>query len=211
MRSLTVLRACMVQACHRSTVNPKKYAHGFCFALLCCGYTLTDFPISIRLTSLALWQSNDCPSASKATLMYMDKYFMWIHYERLHNHNKAKHNKTVCTFLGIYCRLLFRPKIFAFSELTVLDIASFNDRRLFHSWLNSNCKWFDDLSWLVYTNIMIHRLESAIPWTSSSLQWRNGMANFSCTYPIYKCRFNYMFAIQGLMYILTIRTSTCRK
>ena len=78
-------------------------AHGFCFAVLCCGYTLTDFPISIRLTSLALWQSNDCPSASKATLMNMDKYFMWIHYERLHNHNKAKHNKTVCIFLGIYC------------------------------------------------------------------------------------------------------------
>ena len=85
------------------TVYPKKYAHGFCFAVFCCGYTLTDFPISIRLTSLALWQSNDCPSASKATLMNMDKYFMWIHYERLHNHNKAKHNKTVCIFLGIYC------------------------------------------------------------------------------------------------------------
>ena len=62
------------------TVYPKKYAHGFCFAVLCCGYTLTDFPISTRLTSLALWQSNDCPSASKATLMNMDKYFMWIHY-----------------------------------------------------------------------------------------------------------------------------------
>ena len=86
------------------TVYPKKYAHGFCFAVLCCGYTLTDFPISIRLTSLALWQSNYCPSASKATLMNMDKYFMWIHYERLRNHNKAKHNNTVCIFLGIYCK-----------------------------------------------------------------------------------------------------------
>ena len=94
---------CPVQ---RSTVYPKKYAHGFCFAVLCCGYTLTDFSISIRLTSLALGQSNDCPSASKATLMNMDKYFMWIHYERLHNHNKAKHNKPVCIFLGIYCMLL---------------------------------------------------------------------------------------------------------
>ena len=76
--------------------------------------TLTDFPISIRLTSLALWQSNDCPSASKATLMNMDKYFMWIHYERLHNHNKTKHNKTVCKFLGIYCISYFyfrRPGI----------------------------------------------------------------------------------------------------
>ena len=86
-----------------TTVYPKKYAHGFCFAVLCCGYTLTDFPISIRLTSLALWQSNDCPNASKATLMNMDKYFMWIHYERLRNHNKAKHNTTVCIFLEIYC------------------------------------------------------------------------------------------------------------
>ena len=86
-----------------NTVYPKKYAHGFCFAVLCCVYTLTDFPISIRLTSLALWQSNECPSASKATLMNIDKYFMWIHYERLHNHNKAKHNKTVCIFLGMYC------------------------------------------------------------------------------------------------------------
>ena len=89
--------------CITDTVYPKKYAHGFCSTVLCCGYTLTDFPISIRLTSLALWQSNDCPSASKATLMNMDKYFMWIQYERLHNHNKAKHNKTVCIFLAIYC------------------------------------------------------------------------------------------------------------
>ena len=88
---------------HWCTVYPKKYAHGFCSAVFCCCYTLTDFPISTRLTSLALWQSNDCPSASKATLMNMDKYFMWIHYERLRNHNKAKHNKTVSIFLGIYC------------------------------------------------------------------------------------------------------------
>ena len=90
------------------TLYPKKYAHGFCFAVLCCGYILTDFPISIRLTSLALWLSNDCPSASKATLMNMDKYFMWIHHERLHNNNKAKHNKTVCIFFGIYCMKEFR-------------------------------------------------------------------------------------------------------
>ena len=38
--------------------------------------------------------------------MNMDKYFMWMHYERLHNHNIAKHNKTVCIFLGIYCKSL---------------------------------------------------------------------------------------------------------
>ena len=27
---------------------------------------------------------------------------MWNHYERLHNHNKTKHNKTVCIFIAIY-------------------------------------------------------------------------------------------------------------
>ena len=37
--------------------------------------------------------------------MNMDKYFMWINYELLHNHNKAKHNKTVCIFPGIYCNM----------------------------------------------------------------------------------------------------------
>ena len=109
------------------TVYPKKYAHVFCFAVLCCGYTLTDFPISTRLTSLALWQSNDCSSASKATLMNMDKYFMWIHYERLHNHNKAKHNKTVCIFLWIYCTFMTvmtnrhcnHPWVSSYPEVTV--------------------------------------------------------------------------------------------
>ena len=90
-------------AYHKVQYIPRNMHTVFCFAVLCCGYTLTDFPRSIRLTSLALWQSNDCPSASKATLMNMDKYLMWIHYERLHNHNKAKHNKTVCIFLGINC------------------------------------------------------------------------------------------------------------
>ena len=35
----------------------KKYAHGFCFAVLCCGYTLTDFPIS-NLTIPQCQQSN---------------------------------------------------------------------------------------------------------------------------------------------------------
>ena len=107
---------------HLHTVYPKKYAHGFCFAVLCCGYTLTDFPISIRLTSLALWQSNDCPSASKATPMNMDKYFMWIHYERLHNHNKAKHNETVCIFLGIYCKTMrcnFPPVLYLQRRLSM--------------------------------------------------------------------------------------------
>ena len=113
-----------VQCIVSYTVYPKKSAHGFCFVVLCCGYTLTDFPISIMLTSLVLWQSNDCPIASKATLMNMDKYFMWIHYERLRNHNKAKHNKTVCIFLGIYCTCHLQDYFKMNGELTTLALAS---------------------------------------------------------------------------------------
>ena len=133
------------------TVYPKKYAHGFCFAVLCCGYTLTDFPISIRLTSLALWQSIDCPSASKATLMNMEKYFMWLHYERLHNHNKAKHNKTVCIFLGIYCTLQpdapaagLQPlckKVLWYVTSLVLDVLLMLVKQPMNIWGNNLHKW----------------------------------------------------------------------
>ena len=72
------------------------------FALLCF-VVVIHWLIFPYPSGLLHW--HDCPSASKATLINMDKYFMWIHYERLHNHNKAKHNKTVCIFLGIYCNL----------------------------------------------------------------------------------------------------------
>ena len=39
--------------------------------------------------------------------MNIDKYFMWIQYERLHNHSKAKHNKTVCIILWICCIYIY--------------------------------------------------------------------------------------------------------
>ena len=113
--------------------------------MLCCGYTLTDFPISIRLTSLALWQSNDCPSASKATLMHMDKYFMWIHYERLHNHSKAKHNETVCIFLGIYCTSLIvlttNCEYQQYHHLVIADFSAIDWLLLFLSAARNVLKW----------------------------------------------------------------------
>ena len=101
------------------------------FALLCFVVVIhwLIFAISIRLTSLALWQSNDCPSASKATLMNMDKYFMWIHYERLQYHNKAKHNKTVCIFLGIYCK---SHQFWLWSHITLLMNENIKSWPVFH-------------------------------------------------------------------------------
>ena len=48
-------------------------------ALSCGGYSVflvdlyDDLPISIRVISLALGQSNDCPNANEVTLMEMGK------------------------------------------------------------------------------------------------------------------------------------------
>ena len=152
------------------TVYPKKYAHGFCFAVLCCGYTLTDFPISIRLTSLALWQSNDCPSASKATLMNMDKYFMWIHYERLHNHNKAKHNKTVCIFLGIYCVMQLLD-----SHMMQLCIAYTNRYQIHSEWYRILYYFYFIYVWIIDLHILMaypgqYRIDT---WSSCSYSLEN--------------------------------------
>ena len=76
------------------------------FALLCF-VVLIHWLIFPYPSGLLHWHCGNltiAPVPAKATLVNMDKYFMWIHYERLHNHNKAKHNKTVCIFLGIYCK-----------------------------------------------------------------------------------------------------------
>ena len=111
-----------------------------CCALLCLYIDWFSHIHQAYFTSLALWQSNDCPSASKATLMNMDKYFMWIHYERLHNHNKAKHNKTVCIFLGIYCSFMIHGK-------SVKPVANVGCRAWRISLLN-DCDFKHELTWL---------------------------------------------------------------
>ena len=75
------------------------------FALLCFVVVIhwLIFPYPSGLLHWHCGNLTIAPVPAKQTLMNMDKYFMWIHYERLHNHNKAKHNKIVCIFLGIYC------------------------------------------------------------------------------------------------------------
>ena len=48
----------------------------FCIALF---QHMLPLPISFRITSLALGQSHDCPSASEATLNDMGKCIIWIY------------------------------------------------------------------------------------------------------------------------------------
>ena len=132
--------------------------------MFCCGYKLTDFPISIRLTSLALWQSNDCPSASKATLMNMDKYFTWIHYERLHNHKKAKHNKTVCIFLGIYC------KVIEWQSSTSYVFAKCTDPIKTQIWLDPRYLIImSQRHWLLILTLIYSNIKTILVMTESSL------------------------------------------
>ena len=79
--------------------------------------------------------------ASKATLMNMDKYFRWIHYERLHNHNKAKHNKTVCIFLGIYCKHQTKISL----KCDVLTILQLYDISVPNIWQATIVKSFNEI------------------------------------------------------------------
>ena len=76
------------------------------FALLCFVVVIhwLIFPYPSGLLHWHCGNLTIAPVPAKQPSMNMDKYFMWIHYERLHNHNKAKHNKTVCIFVGMYCR-----------------------------------------------------------------------------------------------------------
>ena len=54
------------------TVYPKKYAHGYCFAVLCCGYTLTDFPYP---SGLLHWH---CGSLTIAPVPAKQLWWIWI-------------------------------------------------------------------------------------------------------------------------------------
>ena len=98
------------------------------FALLCF-VVVIHWLIFPYPSGLLHWHCG--PSASKATLMNMDKYFMWIHYERLHYHNKANHNKTVCIFLRIYCMMAQPPQtILIFCS----DIVVVQNKRISSRW-----------------------------------------------------------------------------
>ena len=54
------------------TVYTKKYAHSFCFAVLCCGYTLTDFPYP---SGLLHWH---CGNLTIAPVPAKQPWWIWI-------------------------------------------------------------------------------------------------------------------------------------
>ena len=80
------------------TAHPKKYTHDSCFVVVWYHLIL---PISFRVTSLALGQSYDCPSACEVILKNMGKPIQW----NIMNYDitETKPIKTMCIFHGIYC------------------------------------------------------------------------------------------------------------
>ena len=56
------------------TVYPKKYAPGVCIAVLCCGYTLTDFPI-LYPSGLLHWH---CGNLTIASVPAKQPWWIWI-------------------------------------------------------------------------------------------------------------------------------------
>ena len=71
--------------------------------LLCCAllWFYIDWFSHIH-QALLHWH---CGNLTIAPVPAKQPWWIWINTscERLYNHNKAKHNKTVCIFLGIYC------------------------------------------------------------------------------------------------------------
>ena len=60
-------------------------------------------PMFFRATPLTLGQFYDCPSVSEETLKNMGKLITSVSSRLPYNHNKTKHNKTVCIFHSICC------------------------------------------------------------------------------------------------------------
>ena len=73
------------------------------FALLCF-VVVIHWLIFPYPSGLLHWH---CGNLTIAPVPAKQPWWMWINtsceFMWLHNHNKAKHNKTVCIFLGIYC------------------------------------------------------------------------------------------------------------
>ena len=78
------------------------------FALLCF-VVVIHWLIFPYPSGLLHWH---CGNLTIAPMPAKQPWWIWINtscefiIKWLHNHNKAKHNKTVCIFLGIYCSLL---------------------------------------------------------------------------------------------------------
>ena len=107
--------------------------------MLCCGEVLNNIsPTSFRVSSLALGQSYDCPSANEATLKDMAKYIPWIiEYNRsitsIHKYNRTTIKQSMtkqCANIKLYT-VACRPT---------------SDHRIPHNIIHQDDNYFTDIS-----------------------------------------------------------------
>ena len=78
--------------------NHRRGPHFFPFFVVVTYQSI--LPICFRVTSLALGQSYDCPSASNATLKNMGKYIPWIHWMETDDIVKTIQNCVLTVYSG---------------------------------------------------------------------------------------------------------------
>ena len=98
---------CHIGACDKCSVSVQYIPRNMhaVFALLCF-VVVIHWLIIPYSSGLLHWHCGNitiAPVPAKQPWWIWINTSIWIYYDRLHNHNKAKHNKTVCIFLGIYC------------------------------------------------------------------------------------------------------------
>ena len=75
------------------TVFPASHAHNSRFLVFCCRLLSAILPASFRVTSQALGQSYDCPSASDVTLNDRVNTSRALTKNRYHDYNRTKQNR----------------------------------------------------------------------------------------------------------------------
>ena len=78
------------------TIQHRDSTQALSYVELCCDLVPVDFIISSRVTSLALRQWHDYPSASEVTRSNMGNCIVYMHHSKWYNHNTTKHNKNRC-------------------------------------------------------------------------------------------------------------------
>ena len=92
------------------TVLHKIYSHDLRFVGYCSVLLPVDLPISFRITSLALQQSQDWPSASEVTLKNIGKSITQIPLELMLYYHKTKYNRTVYITQMLFIKVLYFHK-----------------------------------------------------------------------------------------------------
>ena len=113
----------MTDTLQRHTVYPKKYAHGFvmlCFVVVMQSFIMNSHEVFIHIHQGCFAGTGAIVRLSQCQWSKPDGYGKISQCITTTKHSKAK---TVCIFLGIYCRSIQRRRKYWFATRRRLDIA----------------------------------------------------------------------------------------